>query len=380
MQEDYLGQKKIVKVLAIDGGGIRGVIPATFCKHLETITGKTVPMWQLFDFIVGTSTGGIMTMLLTRPDPDHSGQAKFSADDCINLYVQHGKDLFSAPADYTGKNANQQLPAFPESSVVGTLQDYLPRPGCELKDALTEVAVTAYDLNSRHPLLFTSFFAKQRDVDNFYMRDVAQATSAFPGLFAAADIASLGGSSFLCIDGGMSGASPTLQAYMYATQITRAPESLLAPAQQALASIFIPNVGFTFSNVRLPLIFAEPDPDLEVIVVSLGTGHYLAPIPYDKTTGWGFAQWAAVMPDVMFDATAHTADDEALTFLGVDNYFRFQVNLPAELSGTATVDDVTSLRDLADTAMSTGGNLYGEFQRFQKLLTSTPKTAEASAG
>lgn len=228
-----MGQKKIVKVLAIDGGGIRGVIPATFCKHLEAITGSSVPMWQLFDFIVGTSTGGIMTMLLTRPDPDHPDQAKFSADDCVNLYVDHGKDLFSAPADYTAKNANNELPQFPESAVVTTLQAYLPKPGCELKQALTQVAVTAYDLTGRYPVLFSSFMANKSPVENFYMRDVAQATSAFPGLFAAAAITSVGGDqSLLCIDGGMSGASPILQGYMWASQVTRAPESVTATAKK----------------------------------------------------------------------------------------------------------------------------------------------------
>jgi uncharacterized protein len=378
--EDWLGQKKIIKVLAIDGGGIRGVIPATFCKHLETITGSTLPMWQLFDFIVGTSTGGIMTMLLTRPDPDHPGQAKFSAEDCVNLYVQDGKDLFSAPADYTAKNANNELPQFPDSSVTTTLQAYLPKPGCELKQALTEVAVTAYDLNGRSPVLFTSFMANKSPMENFYMRDVAQATSAFPGLFAAAAITSVGGEqSLLCVDGGMSGSSPTLQAYMWASQVTRAPESITTTVEKALQNLYVPGVGFPYQRVTLPLLFANPDPDLQVIVVSLGTGHYMAPVPYDTTSGWGFAQWMNVLPDVMFDATTRTADDEAQTFLGLDNYYRFQVGLPAELSGTATASDVETLRDTADKAMCPGGELYPEFQRLQKVLAGLPKPAAAFA-
>jgi patatin-like phospholipase/acyl hydrolase len=258
--------RETIKVLTIDGGGVRGIIPATFCKHLETIMGSTVPMWKLFDFIVGTSTGGVMTMLLARPDPDHPGQAMFSADDCINLYLQQGRDLFSSSPDYLAKNAGHQFPEFPESSVAAALQGVLRKPDCELKQALMEVAVTAYDLDTRHPCLFTSFDAKKNSDSNFDMRDVAKAATAFPGLFAAPRIASIGGNrSLLCIDGALSGGSPILLGYKYASRITRARES-------------------TFAGLA---------PDPRVIVVSPGTGHYLGSIPYDETNGWGFAPWAA---------------------------------------------------------------------------------------
>jgi predicted acylesterase/phospholipase RssA len=380
-REATLGEKKVVKVLAIDGGGIRGVIPATFCKHLETITGSNVPMWKFFDFIVGTSTGGIMTMLLTRPDPDNPGQAKFSADDCIDLYLRHGKDLFSAPPEYMERNQKHELPVFPESSVVTTLQDFLPKPGCELKEALTEVAVTAYNLTTGHPWLFTSFDAKKSADSNFYMRDVAQASSAFPGLFAAARVTSVGGKrSMLCVDGGMSGASPILQAYMHASQVTRAAQSVLAGVEQLLSDYAWDKDAPGSLGAPMPLIFAEPDPDLEVIVLSLGTGHYLKPIAYDETDGWGFSQWADVMPDVMFDATTHTAEEEARTFLGTDNYFRFQVDLPGELNETANVKVVETLHAVADEAMSEGGELYPELQRLRSALASPPRQLAQSAG
>lgn len=373
-----MGAKKTVRVLAIDGGGIRGVIPATICKHLETIAGPAMPMWKLFDFIVGTSTGGLMTMLLTRPDPDRPNQAKFSAQDCIDLYLQHGKDLFSAPANY--QNEHLLLPTFPEASVVPTLQTFLPKPDCELKQALTEVAVTAYDITACQPLLFTSFFAKQNPADNFYMRDVAQATTAFPGLFPAAAITNVvGDRRLLCVDGGMSGASPVLQAYMHASEVTRASQSILAAAQKGIDAA-LSSVGL--HAPQLPLLFLEPDPDLHVIVVSLGTGHYLQPIiPYDKAEPWGFAQWLKFLPDLMFDATNHTAETEAAALLGLNNYFRFQVDLPENLSWTDCVENVETLHDVADKAMSPGGDMYTTFQRLQTVLMAAQPNAPAqSAG
>jgi hypothetical protein len=364
-----LGAKKVIKVLAIDGGGIRGVIPATFCQHLETITGSTVPMWKLFDFIVGTSTGGIMTMLLTRPDPDNPGRAKFSAADCVNLYLKRGKDLFYAPPEYILKNAYHLFPEVPDSSVVKTLQNYLPLPSCELKQALTEVAVTTYDLTTSKPLMFSSFAAKKYPAANFYMRDVAQASSAYPGLFAAVSIKGVaGGRSLLCIDGGMSGASPIVQSYAFAYMVTKHPELLFAPP--APPSTTVPDSGLEAFLGPMPLIFADRDPDLQIIVVSLGTGKYLAPVPYETTNPWGFLQWGAVVTDVMFNATACTAEAEAGILLDKSNYFRFQIDLPGELSGMATVNDVGILNRIADKAISPGGAVYAEYQRLQKALAS----------
>ena len=54
-----------IRVLSIDGGGIRGIIPARILNELEQRTGK--PASALFDIMAGTSTGGILVLGLTKP-------------------------------------------------------------------------------------------------------------------------------------------------------------------------------------------------------------------------------------------------------------------------------------------------------------------------
>lgn len=44
-----------IKVISIDGGGIRGIIPAMVLAEIESRTGR--PIAELFDLIAGTSTG-----------------------------------------------------------------------------------------------------------------------------------------------------------------------------------------------------------------------------------------------------------------------------------------------------------------------------------
>src|SRR5215210_1589295 len=49
------------KVLSIDGGGIRGIIPATVLAEIERRTGKLTS--EVFDLVAGTSTGGILALV-----------------------------------------------------------------------------------------------------------------------------------------------------------------------------------------------------------------------------------------------------------------------------------------------------------------------------
>src|SRR2546421_12093373 len=48
------------RILAIDGGGIKGVFPASFLASIEDAIGDRVANY--FDLIVGTSTGGIIAL------------------------------------------------------------------------------------------------------------------------------------------------------------------------------------------------------------------------------------------------------------------------------------------------------------------------------
>lgn len=50
------------RVLCLDGGGIRGLIQVEVLSHLEEATGRRIP--ELFDWIVGTSTGGIVALAM----------------------------------------------------------------------------------------------------------------------------------------------------------------------------------------------------------------------------------------------------------------------------------------------------------------------------
>ena len=65
------------KVLAVDGGGIRGIIPALVLAAIEEQTHRQI--FELFDLVAGTSTGGIIALGVTKPGPGGADKAEKTA-------------------------------------------------------------------------------------------------------------------------------------------------------------------------------------------------------------------------------------------------------------------------------------------------------------
>src|SRR5690349_25073446 len=80
-----------MKVLSIDGGGIRGLIPALVLAEIERRPGR--PTAELFDLIAGTSTGGLLACGLTCPGEDR--RPRHSAAELAGLYRTEGPQLFA---------------------------------------------------------------------------------------------------------------------------------------------------------------------------------------------------------------------------------------------------------------------------------------------
>ncbi len=277
-----------VKVLSIDGGGIKGIIPATVLAYIEEQTGK--PISELFDLIAGTSTGGIIALGLTRPGSD--GKPMYTAASGIDLYVKEGPVIFAQRFPRTLPFWQFFEERYPSGPLENRLDTYFG--DSRLADALTDVIVTSYDIGARKPHFFKTRHARTQADANYLMRDAAWATSAAPTYFEPAKIDSNADPAYLAlIDGGVFAINPAMCA---------------------------------FAEVR------DVDPTAtDVLLVSLGTGENTDPLSYDEVKGWGEASWARPILDVVFDGISDTVDFQLRQLLpGVDGlarYYRFQTRL-----------------------------------------------------
>jgi len=138
------------KILSLDGGGIRGLIPALLIAEMEKRTGKRCA--EMFDMIAGTSTGGILALAFSVHEDN---KPKYSALDLADIYAKQGKDIFKR-SYWKGV-----------SSVGGTLDEKYSAAGLEavltqylgdlkLKDGMCNTLVTSYDIENREPYFFKS--------------------------------------------------------------------------------------------------------------------------------------------------------------------------------------------------------------------------------
>jgi uncharacterized protein len=185
-----------VRVLSIDGGGIRGLIPALVLAEIERRSGR--PAGQLFDLVAGTSTGAIIACALTRPDP-------LPAEEIAQIYVEEGPSIFDRSLLKRITSANGYLDErYDHAGLVAALERHLG--GVRLADAQPDLLLTVYDLEARE--------ARFLDRDStMSMVEAAHASSAAPSYFEPVRAA---GSTL--VDGGVFATNPALCAYAVATE------------------------------------------------------------------------------------------------------------------------------------------------------------------
>jgi patatin-like phospholipase/acyl hydrolase len=276
-----------VKIVSIDGGGIRGLIPAMVLAEIEKRSGK--PVAELADLIVGTSTGGILGAALAGPQ-------QHSAESLTELYLSDGPKIFHRSLLKRVTSVEGLLDErYDNAALRESLAEHLGTG--RLSQVRTGLFVTAYELRLRQAFFFRSSRAQGRDLPagaaadeyDFALTDVALATSSAPTYFEPVEARSGAGVGFALIDGGVFATNPAMCAYAEARRTGRADD---------------------------------------LLVVSLGTGtqtHEQA-ISLEDAQGWGQLGWARTVINVMFDGVAETVDHE-LTQLGGVTYMRLQRGL-----------------------------------------------------
>jgi Patatin len=248
-------------ILTIDGGGIRGLIPATILSALEDKLRrrkKTLALHRYFHLIAGTSTGAIIAAGLTCPKPGHRQQPAADATTLVKLYKDKGATIFNRSIFRKLANLGGLLDEHYDAGPLETILIDMLGPTAEIRDALTKVLITGYDIHARRAVFLTN---ADKENERFYFWQAVRGSSAAPTYFEPALVENLAARrrgtapTFPMIDGGVFANDPGMAAYVEGAKL-----------------------GWR-------------DDGEEMVVLSLGTGSANRQIPYQQAKNWGAGGW-----------------------------------------------------------------------------------------
>lgn len=315
-----------LRILSIDGGGIRGLIPALLLQEIEDMAG--VPVHALFDLIVGTSTGAIIAYGLTTPAADASGRCRFRCKDIVELYRTRGERLFSAS---TPRFMNKGITSskYDGDALSGVLKEQFA--DARIADALVPTIATSYCASSRRLVLFKSRRARMVPHRNVPVWEACRASSSaplyfepFPMTITPANKAAI---QFTLIDGGVAVNNPAIVGMLEAKRIK--------------------HTG-------------------PIHVVSIGTGKGSLPISYDSVKSGGLSAWGTRIADVLMHAPT-LVNDDLLRQMEDESDGRLVVTRlqPSLDSAYADMDDPSHVEALGHVA----AGYASEFKRSGQMST-----------
>ncbi|WP_207458006.1 patatin-like phospholipase family protein [Azospirillum sp. SYSU D00513] len=359
-----------IRILSIDGGGIRGVYPARILAELEkrvAAMGGPEHLCDAFHIIAGTSTGGILATGLAKPD------APMTAQQLLDFYRTNGGAIFPngsrvaalmAEAKQVGGLVDKAVTAYKgghwwnpvrdariagavHEAIAPTLDIYheLQKPiydAASLENLLRNVLgtgllseverchllVTTYDMIRHDPHLFKSWRARAvagQAQPDFALWTVARATSAAPVFFQPACVSSVPSAgvpetrSYAMVDGGVFANNPAMCA--------------LAEAMKLY-------------------------PGARIAMLSIGTGQIPKPQGFDPNQVMGALTWGPKLLEVLMDGVADAVDYQVYEMLEEqDSYLRLQAPLPVTGIPNREMDDpsqanIDALVALAETTIA----------------------------
>ncbi|MCB0835234.1 MAG: patatin-like phospholipase family protein [Bacteroidetes bacterium] len=216
LTRDYgVKRRKKIRILAIDGGGIRGIIPGAILASLEEkLREKThnpqAKLTDYFDFIAGTSTGGILSGLYLIPDENNPEKSKYSAREALDIYMKRGGSVFKSSFWQKLKTGFGLLKNRYQAKNINEMLKMSYGEKAWLKDAAKPCLVVSYDLLQQKAYMFTRKAARENANHNFKLWEVARGTSAAPSYFSPGKMKAAGGQEYAFIDGGIIANNPAL--------------------------------------------------------------------------------------------------------------------------------------------------------------------------
>ena len=334
-----------LRILSIDGGGIRGILPGQIMvaleQKLQTKSGNPdARIADYFDLVAGTSTGGILTCLYLCPDEANSSRPRFSASEAVDLYLKYGGEIFKydlARKLETMDGVREEK--YPSAPIEKILQTYFK--DLKLSQLLKPCLITSYNISARSTHFFTQHDAKQDPAYDYLLWEAARSTSAAPTYFEPMLAHSLTGMAYPLVDGGVFANNPAMCAYAEARMQFKREDSS--------------------KNVTA----------MDMFMVSVGTGSTKKSYPYEKAKKWGELGWIEPIIDILMSGASDTIDFQLKQIFdaidSTENYIRISPEIGA---ASSEMDDASpkNLQALKAAGTASAQKYDAELERIAGFL------------
>ncbi|KAF5476142.1 hypothetical protein F2P56_007878, partial [Juglans regia] len=289
---------KLITVLSIDGGGIRGVIPGTILSFLESelqkLDGEDARIADYFDVIAGTSTGGLVTAMLTSPN--EKNRPLFAAKDVKDFYLNQCPKIFPQNSCPWFPHITKIMKALSGPKYDGKYLHSLVKEklgSTRLHQTLTNIVIPTFDIKRLQPTVFSSYEVKRNPSSDALLSDICIATSAAPTYLPAHYFQTKDPAGkvrdFNLVDGGVAANNPALLAI-----------------GEVIKEVTKGNTDF------LPM---QPMDYGKFLVISLGTGSSKVENKFNahEAAKWGILSWltnggSTPIVDIFTQASADMVD------------------------------------------------------------------------
>ncbi|WP_233351840.1 CBASS cGAMP-activated phospholipase [Glycocaulis albus] len=286
------------RILSIDGGGIRGVFPASFLAALES--DLDAPLGQYFDLISGTSTGGIIAIGLAMG---------MSAKDILELYETEGAGIFYQDSNGVTAWAGKKFRAarwlawgakYPTERLRTALEGILGEK--RIGDARTRLMIPSWHRQTKTVYVYKTAHHERLQTDYRDLAvDAALATAAAPTFFKEHITANDVG----LVDGGLWANNPVGYAVAEAVGVLKWPADEL----KVLSVSCLQDIGKTKSSYSARTMVTKT---ADFFMAgqshgSLGLAHILTGDPHERKAIWRICQ-PAPDGDFTLDDTSRIRD------------------------------------------------------------------------
>ena len=329
------------RILSIDGGGIKGIVPAVVLLHLEKLlqdlsNNPSSRIHDYFDLFSGASTGAIIVAGLLSPD--NNNRPKYSSKEILDLYLENGEIIFNSSLFQGIKSVSGIVNVkYSPEGIESVFEKYFGHS--ELKHLLKPSLIPVYDLSRGKNYFFRQQKAINSQRHNFYVKDLLRAATSALTFFPPAQISTINNNEHRCfVDGGVFANNPALSAY----------------------------AEFRYHNSQLHA--------KDTMMLSLGTGRKTTNLDCKVTANWGAAEWLYQGSYLTSNAVSSASDYQLNAVYGnQSNYLRLDSTFDDNQNSSMDNTDKDYLDYLISLGESIVKDKWSEINSFAEELISNSK-------